>query len=133
MNVAGIDPGLTGALAIIDECRVIFVNDLPVHQIHAGKKTRAEPDLGTLREMLAELDVDHVFTEPVAARPGQGTVSMFRFGFCPGAIIGLVAGLQRPYSLLLPQLWQRMAGCGPAPDEARVDGRDSSIRMPSST
>jgi hypothetical protein len=40
-NVAGIDPGLTGALAIIDEFRVMFVNDLPVHQIHAGKTTRA--------------------------------------------------------------------------------------------
>ena len=46
MNVAGIDPGLTGALAIIDEYRVVFVDDLPVHQIHAGKRTRAELDLG---------------------------------------------------------------------------------------
>jgi hypothetical protein len=26
MNVAGIDPGLTGALAIIDEYRVVFVD-----------------------------------------------------------------------------------------------------------
>jgi hypothetical protein len=78
--------------------------------VRAGKRTRAELDLGTLRDMLAELDVDHVFIELVAARPGQGTVSMFRFGFCTGAIIGLVAGLQRPYSLLLPQRWQKLAG-----------------------
>jgi crossover junction endodeoxyribonuclease RuvC len=120
MIALGVDPGLaTGALAVVDAHHVVFVADLPVHQVRVGKKTRAELDLGTLRDVLAELDVDHVFIEQVTARPGQGTVSMFRFGFCAGAIIGLVVGLQRPYSLLQPQHWQRLAGCGPAPDEAR--------------
>ena len=119
MNVAGIDPGLTGALAIIDEYRVVFVDDLPVHQIHAGKRTRAELDLGGMRELLTSLTYDHVFIEQVAARPGQGVTSMFRFGLTAGQIVGLVAGLRVPYSLVLPQRWQRMAGCGPAPDEAR--------------
>jgi hypothetical protein len=28
MNIASVDPGLTGALAIIDEYRVVFVDDL---------------------------------------------------------------------------------------------------------
>jgi crossover junction endodeoxyribonuclease RuvC len=119
MNVAGIDPGLTGALAIMDEYRVVFVDDLPVHQIHAGKRTRAELDLGGMRELLTSLTYDHVFIEQVAARPGQGVTSMFRFGLTAGQIIGLVAGLRVPYSLVSPQRWQRMAGCGPAPDEAR--------------
>ena len=84
MNVAGIDPGLTGALAIIDEYRVVFVDDLPVHQIHAGKRTRAEIDLGGMRELLTSLTYDHVFIEQVAARPGQGVTSMFRFGLTAG-------------------------------------------------
>ena len=119
MNVAGIDPGLTGALAIIDEYRVVFVDDLPVHQIHAGTRTRAELDLGGMRELLTSLTYDHVFIEQVAARPGQGVTSMFRFGLTAGQIVGLVAGLRVPYSLVLPQRWQRMTGCGPAPDEAR--------------
>jgi crossover junction endodeoxyribonuclease RuvC len=111
MNVAGLDPGLTGALAIIDEYRVVFVDDLPVHQIHAGKRTRAELDLGGMRELLTSLTL---FIEQVAARPGQGVTSMFRFGLTAGQIIGLVAG-----TAWLPQRWQRMAGCGPEPDEAR--------------
>ena len=119
MNVAGIDPGLTGALAIIDEYRVVFVDDLPVHQIHAGKRTRAEIDLGGMRELLTSLTYDHVFIEQVAARPGQGVTSMFRFGLTAGQIVGLVAGLRVPYSLVLPQRGQRIASCGPAPDEAR--------------
>jgi crossover junction endodeoxyribonuclease RuvC len=44
---------------------------------------------------------------------------MFNFGFCAGAIIGLVVGLRLPYSLVTPQRWQKLAGCGPNPDEAR--------------
>jgi crossover junction endodeoxyribonuclease RuvC len=119
MNVAGIDPGLTGALAIIHKDRVVFVDDLPVHQIRTGKRTRAELDLGGMRELLTSNTYDHVFIEQVAARPGQGVTSMFRFGLAAGQVIGLVAGLRVPYSLVLPQRWQRVAGCGPAPDEAR--------------
>ena len=119
MNICGLDPGLTGALAIVSEHGVLFVDDLPVHQIHAGKKTRAELDLGGLRELMTSHAYDHVFIEQVAARPGQGVTSMFRFGLTAGQIIGLVAGLRVPYSLVLPQRGQRIASCGPAPDEAR--------------
>jgi crossover junction endodeoxyribonuclease RuvC len=115
----GIDPGLSGALAVVDEHRVVFIDDLPVHHIRAGNKTRAELDLGGLRSIMAGLEVEHTFIEQVSARPGQGTVSMFRFGFCTGAITGIVAGLGMRYSLISPQRWQRLAGCGPAPDEAR--------------
>jgi crossover junction endodeoxyribonuclease RuvC len=114
-----LDPGLSGALAIVDEERVLFVDDLPVHQIRSGKRLRAELDLGGLRELLITHEYDHVFIEQVSARPGQGVTSMFRFGLTTGQIIGLVAGLRTPYSLVTPQRWQRMAGCGPSPDAAR--------------
>ena len=80
---------------------------------------KAELNLRGLRELLMLHPYDHVFIEQVAARPGQGVTSMFRFGLTAGQIIGLVAGLRVPYSLVLPQRWQRLAGCGPAPDEAR--------------
>jgi crossover junction endodeoxyribonuclease RuvC len=117
MKTLGIDPGLEGALAIVNEHRVI--DDLPVHRVRSGKRLRAELDLGGLRELLIAHKYDHVFIEQVAARPGQGVTSMFRFGLVTGQIIGLVAGLRVPYSLILPRRWQRMADCGPAPDEAR--------------
>jgi crossover junction endodeoxyribonuclease RuvC len=67
-----------------------------------------------MRELLTSLTYDHVFIERVAARPGQGVTSMFRFGLTAGQIIGLVAGLRVPYSLVLPQRWQRLTGCDPA-------------------
>jgi hypothetical protein len=60
-----------------------------------------------------------VVIEQVAARPGQGTVSMFKFGFCAGAISRLVVGLQLPYTFVLPKTWQRAVGIGPSSDQAR--------------
>jgi crossover junction endodeoxyribonuclease RuvC len=111
MNVAGIDPGLRGALAVLNESGVVLVEDLPTYRLPGGKL-----DLATL---LCAHAIDHVVIEQVAARPGQGTVSMFRFGFCAGAISGLVAGLQLPYTLVLPKTWQRAVGIGPSPDQAR--------------
>jgi crossover junction endodeoxyribonuclease RuvC len=119
VKVLGIDPGITGALAVVDEEQVLFVDDLPLHHLKHGKAVKAELDLGGLRELLTGYDYDTVFIEQVAARPGQGVTSMFRFGLVIGQIIGLVVGLGRPYSLVSPQRWQRKVGCGPTPDEAR--------------
>src|SRR3954453_1896028 len=92
-----IDVGLTGAVAIVDGQDVLFVDDMPVHQIASGRKLRMEVDLPGLREMLSMQPIDHVVIEQVAARPGQGTVSIFRFGYSAGAVAGIVAAPQLPY------------------------------------
>jgi crossover junction endodeoxyribonuclease RuvC len=106
-------------MAIVDEHRVVRVVDLPIYQIRSGKKLRSELDLGGLREQLTSEAIDHVFIEQVSTRPGEGRVSAFRFGQTAGMIIAAVAVLRLPYSLITPQKWQRIAGCGPSPDEAR--------------
>jgi crossover junction endodeoxyribonuclease RuvC len=117
--ICGIDPGLAGAVAILDQDAVILVEDLPIHTVRGGRKTRSELDLAGLRGLLTAQAIGHVFIEDVAARPGQGVVSMFRFGYAAGAIAGLVAGLQLPMSFSSPRAWQKAVGIGPAPDEAR--------------
>jgi crossover junction endodeoxyribonuclease RuvC len=118
-NVCGIDPGFSGGLAIVNKQEVLFVSHLPVFQIRTGKKVRTELDLGGLCELLTAHAYEHVFIEQVGTRPGEGRVSAFRFGFCAGAITGIVAALGRPYSLVTPLRWQRLAGCGRSPDAAR--------------
>jgi crossover junction endodeoxyribonuclease RuvC len=69
--------------------------------------------------MLLVHAIHHVFVEDVGPRPGQGTVSMFRFGYASGAIAGVVTALQLPLTFITPRAWQKAAGIGPAPDEAR--------------
>jgi crossover junction endodeoxyribonuclease RuvC len=119
VKVLGVDPGLGGAVALLDGQGVLLVEDMPVHQLRTGKKVKLELDLPTLREMLTAAPIDHVVMEKVASRPGQGVASMFKFGFGAGAIYGLVVGLALPCTFVLPQGWQRATGCGPSPDSAR--------------
>jgi crossover junction endodeoxyribonuclease RuvC len=119
MNICGVDPGLSGALAIVDEWEILLVDDLPVHQIRAGKKVKLELDLPSLREILVAQVIDHVVIERVASRPGQGVTSMFKFGFGAGAVYGLIVGLHLPCTFIQPVAWQRAAACGPSPDAAR--------------
>lgn len=120
MNVAGVDPGLSGGIAVVNEHgTVVLVDDLPVHRVAKGKRVKAELDLASLRSLLTTQPLDHVVIEMVHAMPKQGVVSMYRFGYCTGSIVGMVAALQLPYSFVLPRVWQKACGVGPGPDDAR--------------
>jgi crossover junction endodeoxyribonuclease RuvC len=119
MRICGIDVGLTGAWAIVDGHRVVFVDHYLLHLIKRGGTTKSYLDLGGIHELLRQHPVDHTYIEEVGTRPGEGRVSAHRFGKAAGQIEGLVVGLGRPYSLVTPQRWQRVAGCGPSPDAAR--------------
>lgn len=119
MIVLGIDPGLAGAFALLGA--TTLVGDLPVFQAQHGRtaKTRAELDLHHLRALLGGVHVQHVFIERVAARPGQGVTSMFRFGEACGALYGLTVGLGLSVSFITPRAWQGFHRIGPSPDAAR--------------
>jgi crossover junction endodeoxyribonuclease RuvC len=117
--ILAIDPGITGAFALLGD--TALVDDLPVHQAQHGRgaKVRAELDLHGFRMLLTGQPVSHCFIERVAARPGQGTVSMFRFGEAAGAVYGLIVGLGLPVTFATPQQWQKYHGVGASPDAAR--------------
>lgn len=120
MNVAGIDVGVTGALALLSTQQgFLSVHDLPTHQLAVGKKIRTELDMTSLRLLLLSNPIDHVFIEKVASRPQQGVSSTFKFGFSAGSVYGLLVGLQLPVSYLQPQQWQRAVNVGPTPDAGR--------------
>lgn len=118
--VLAIDPGVTGAYALLDS-GIALVGDLPVHVTQHGSsaKTRAELDLHSFRTTLASHSIDHAFLERVTARPGQGVTSMFRFGEAFGALYGLLIGLGLRVTFVTPQTWQKHHGIGAAPDAAR--------------
>ena len=118
--VLAFDPGLTGAFALVGY-QSTLVDDLPVHQTQHGRsgKKRGELDLHALREELHQRPILHVFIERVAARPGQGVTSMFRFGEASGALYGLMVGLMFPVTFVTPQEWQKHHRVGASPDAAR--------------
>ena len=94
MNYLGIDPGKSGALAMILENGTVelfgFSED-------------------TYKESLSYLQGTECrcCLERVGAMPGQGVTSMFKFGENFGFIQGLLAAYSIPYELVTPQKWKK--------------------------
>jgi len=106
MKIAGIDPGLTGAVAIINGGNVIF-HDTPTIKMKNGKKTKTEFLPAEMADLFIRENVEHVYIEQVSARPGQGVTSMFSFGKGYGIWIGILAALKIPYTFITPQAWKK--------------------------
>jgi len=93
----GIDPGASGAVALIGD-DVVLVEDWP-------GDPGAAADL--LRSWLVQYNVKLCALERVASRPGQGVSSVFSFGTNYGTWQGLLSALCVPYILPTPQAWQK--------------------------
>lgn len=107
MNVVGVDPGLSGGLAVLSERgEFIAVHDLPVITDHA----LAWIDGDQLRTLLLEAGPARVIIERVSAMPRQGVSSSFKFGCSFGSILGVVQALQMPLELVAPSKWKRELG-----------------------
>ena len=109
MKVIGIDPGLSGAIAILKANKVLNIFDMPV--MAEGKKNKKQlnsSQLATiLRDNIEENEEIAVVVEQVNAMPGQGVTSMFNFGQTFGAIKGICATLKLPIFFVRPSKWKK--------------------------
>lgn len=117
MNYIAIDPGLSGAVAILRDDGGVVLIDTPTAKIKSGKKTK--------RVYIEKLMVDiftgdyspsntHVGIENIHSMPGQGVSSMFTMGFGFGLWRGIIVALGYPYTKITPQRWKKdtMDGMG---------------------
>lgn len=105
-RIAGVDPGQTGAVAIIHQ-GIVTLFDTPTEMVKKGKGSKTEYLPSNMADILRDNRIDHVFIEKVGAMPGQGVTSMFGFGKGFGLWLGILAGLQIPYTLITPQAWKK--------------------------
>ena len=109
MIIIGIDPGISGALAILEGKRVMKIIDMPV--MSEGKKNKRQVNSALLASLIKENTKDYdeivVVVEQVNAMPGQGVTSMFNFGQTFGAIKGICATLELPIHFIRPSKWKR--------------------------
>ena len=95
MKIIGIDPGLSGAIAILENNKVLNIFDMPV--MSEGKKNKRQLNSAQLVNLIKENIISKeevtVVVEQVNAMPGQGVTSMFNFGQTFGAIKGVCAAL----------------------------------------
>jgi crossover junction endodeoxyribonuclease RuvC len=127
--VVAIDPGLTGALAWIDDSgALIAVVDMPTIAVRGGKHKVNTP-------VLAHLLQSHgapacVLIEAVSAMPslpgangkrrGMGATSAFNFGYSAGLLEGVCAALGYPIELISPATWKRRAAVPRGKGAARL-------------
>jgi crossover junction endodeoxyribonuclease RuvC len=101
---AGIDPGITGAIAVVDEFgRLVATADIPT----AGDGKRRMVSGALLAEALRVWRPDEVVIERVGAMPGQGVSSTFRFGRALGIIEGVAGALGLPVSYVSATVWKK--------------------------
>ena len=106
MIYVGVDPGAKGGFCIIAESDT----GKTVHA-YAWDDQLFISEIRALAYMFKPPE-GHVIAavEKVGAMPGNGSVSMFRFGQSYGFILGVLEGLGIPYQVVPPKEWKKEFG-----------------------
>jgi crossover junction endodeoxyribonuclease RuvC len=109
MKIIGIDPGLSGAIAVLENSKVMNIFDMPV--MSEGKKNKRQLNSAQLVSLIkSNIKTNEevvVVVEQVNAMPGQGVTSMFNFGQTFGAIKGVCAALELSIFFVRPSKWKK--------------------------
>ena len=109
-RVIGIDCGLSGAIAVLDDGKLVSVHDMPTLTIESNKKAKRQVSAPMLAAEIAWMQADHAYVEKPASRPGQSVVAMFGFGRSLGVVEGVLAALNIPVTYVAPATWTKAIG-----------------------
>ena len=109
MRIIGIDPGLSGGIAILDDLKIFDIYDMPI--MSEGKKNKNQLNSAQLVNIIKKNIISSgdtfLIVEQVSAMPGQGVTSMFNFGQTFGSIKGICAALNLPIFFVRPAKWKK--------------------------
>jgi len=109
MIIFGIDPGISGAISILENKKVIEVFDMPT--MIDGKKNKRQVNGSQVTNIIKERLNDGkeiiVVVEHVNAMPGQGVTSMFNFGQSFGVLKGICSAMQLSMYFVRPAKWKK--------------------------
>jgi hypothetical protein len=126
MSVLGIDIGVTGGVALLDDTgKLLEVLEMPC--LHDGPKHRKTINAPLLASFVYKSHATRAFVERVGPRPGEGAVGAFAFGDCKGVIRGVLAGAAIPTIFINPAQWKRVIGIPPGKDGAKDAARAEAI------
>jgi|APCry1669189883_1035261.scaffolds.fasta_scaffold28269_2 crossover junction endodeoxyribonuclease RuvC len=106
MRTLGIDPGINGALVIIEDGEPIEWMHMPTYLIGSHNRVNCS----ALGNFIMGSRVDVAIVEKVGAMPGQGVTSMFSFGHAVGSVMGVLGAFIIPTIQVTPQSWKKEAG-----------------------
>ena len=121
MIIFGIDPGVSGAICVLRQGKIVEIYEMPTmidgkknkRQVNGAEVTNIflkeinnlkwqETSINSKLEDRAKVVVEHV-----TAMPGQGVTSMFNFGQSFGVIKGICAALKLPIYFVRPTKWKK--------------------------
>lgn len=108
MNTLGIDPGLSGALAFLDQDgKLVDLFDMPTLVVTKSRREVAGWDLvGFLEDWRAFHGEFRCVIEQASTRPGQGASSGLKTGVGFGLVLGILAAQRVSVERVSPQRWQ---------------------------
>ena len=123
--IIGIDPGVTGALALLRPDQSLRVIDIPTLDV----KPRRTLDLGALAGIFDDLakEAPNVWIELVGPRPTDGTVGAFSFGGMFWGLKALCAAHYMPIDSVAPVKWRRAMGLQAGDDKDASRARASQL------
>ena len=123
--IVGIDPGVSGAIALLDGRRVMSVIDMPVLAAEGAKSRRildAARIVRLFRRLVATAGGKEITAvlEEVRSMPRDGHVGAFAFGRSYGVLETALAAAGMPYQTVRPAVWKRAMGVTADKDQARA-------------
>jgi crossover junction endodeoxyribonuclease RuvC len=108
----GVDPGLTGAIAILDQTgALVSVTDLPVIR----DLSLAWIDGGSLQSIVLDAlqgQPARAIVERVSSMPGQGVASSFQFGVGFGSVLSVLQAMHIAIEFVTAAVWKKSYGLG---------------------
>lgn len=124
-RVIGIDPGASGAIALLVNGAVQAIWDMPAVVLKVGRKQRRRIVAAELARIVREAGADHAFVENVNAMPGEGPAGAFAFGKAVGYAEMACAAIGVPVTTITPMEWKR--GLSVPADKAGARARASQL------
>lgn len=138
-SILGIDLGLTGAVAVLVDRRIVEVHDLPVVEVLVAKKRRHEHAPAAAVDLVRDLVARHqpqlavleaLHAMPARRQPGEddrsfqgrlasGASANFARGAALFTYLTALAAADVPVERVSPQKWKRSFGLGAEKEVAR--------------
>ena len=107
MRTLGIDVGLNGAIALIEDGKLLEVHDMPTLSLERNNKTKRMVNAQALHTIIRDAKADAAYLERLNAMPNQGVTSMFSMGQSLGVVLGVLAACEVPTTTIPPRTWQK--------------------------
>ncbi len=112
---AGIDPGLSGACALINPDGSAILYDTPTFEVTGGKRRRREYDIKGMGQIIDDFlagletgDELRVALELVHAMPMNGSIGNFNLGRGLGLWEAILVDKRVAYEKVPPQRWRKL-------------------------